>query len=135
MTYHTAIDGQISSTGANLTLCPEPKELYVLIKDDVIDQIIEHGLSKAESKLFFYFLKLDRFGDRPKKVKVAEVLLATGVSKSVYHTAIAKFEKMGWFGFTHSDVEIRNFCTPKKKSKKSDSYSEKSDSYSEKSDS
>ncbi|MEG4281015.1 hypothetical protein QUA62_26670 [Microcoleus sp. MON1_C1] len=135
MSYCTAIDASISSTGTNLSLCPEPKQLYIQIKDDVADQIIEHGLSKVESKLFFYFLKLDRFGDRPAKVKVAEILLATGVSKSVYYTAVAKFERMGWFSFTHADVEISNFCTPTRKSEKSDSHSEKSDSHSEKSDS
>ena len=103
-------------------------ELYVQINDAVSDQIIKHGLSKVESKLFFYFLKLDRFGDRPVKVKVAEILLATGVGKSVYHTAIAKFQRMGWFGFKHSEVVISNFCTPKKKSEKSESQSEKSES-------
>jgi hypothetical protein len=110
-------------------------ELYVQINDAVSDQIIKHGLSKVESKLFFYFLKLDRFGDRPVRVKVAEILRATGVGKSVYHTAIAKFQRMGWFGFKHSDVEISNFCTPKKKSEKSESQSEKSESQSEKSES
>jgi len=110
-------------------------ELYVQINDAVSDQIIKHGLSKVESKLFFYFLKLDRFGDRPVKVKVAEILLATGVGKSVYHTAIAKFQRMGWFGFKHSDVEISNFCTPTKKSGKSESQSGKSESQSGKSES
>jgi hypothetical protein len=110
-------------------------ELYVQINDAVTDQIIKHGLSKVESKLFFYFLKLDRFGDRPVKVKVSEILLATRVGKSVYHTAIAKFQRMGWFGFKPSDVEISNFCTPKKKSEKSESQSEKSESQSEKSES
>jgi hypothetical protein len=124
-----------SSTNLKRTIKPPAQVLYVQIKDEVADQIIKHGLSKVESKLFFYFLKLDRFGDRPVKVKVAEILLATGVGKSVYHTAIAKFERMGWFGFKHSDVEIANFCTPTKKSEKSDSHSEKSDSHSEKSDS
>jgi hypothetical protein len=110
-------------------------ELYVQINDAVSDQIIKHGLSKVESKLFFYFLKLDRFGDRPVKVKVAEILLATGVGKSVYHTAIAKFQRMGWFGFKPSEVEISNFCTPKKKSGKSESQSGKSESQSGKSES
>jgi hypothetical protein len=110
-------------------------ELYVQINDAVSDQIIKHGLSKVESKLFFYFLKLDRFGDRPVKVKVTEILLATGVGKSVYHSAIAKFQRMGWFGFKPSDVEISNFCTPKKKSEKSESQSEKSESQSGKSES
>jgi hypothetical protein len=110
-------------------------ELYVQINDAVSDQIIKHGLSKVESKLFFYFLKLDRFGDRPVKVKVAEILLATGVGKSVYHSAIAKFQRMGWFGFKPSDVEISNFCTPTKKSGKSESQSGKSESQSGKSES
>ena len=148
---HTAISEQISSVGTNLTVSQKSQgqELYIQIRDGVADQIIRHGLSKVESKLFFYFLKLDRFGDRPVKVKIAEILLATGVGKSVYHTAITKFEKMGWFRFTHSDVVISNFCTPTKLSEKSDSdfhtptklseksdsFSEKSDSYSEKSDS
>jgi len=124
-----------SSTNLKRTLKTPAQVLYVQIKDEVADEIIKHGLSKVESKLFFYFLKLDRFGDRPVKVKVPDILLATGVGKSVYHTAIAKFERMGWFGFKPSDVEISNFCTPTKKSEKSDSHSEKSDSHSEKSDS
>jgi len=124
-----------SSTNVKRTLKSPAQVLYVQIKDEVADEIIKHGLSKVESKLFFYFLKLDRFGDRPVKVKVPDILLATGVGKSVYHTAIAKFERMGWFGFKPSDVEISNFCTPTKKSEKSDSHSEKSDSHSEKSDS
>jgi hypothetical protein len=101
------------------------QELYVQILDEVLDQILKHGLSNAESRIFVYFLKLDRFGDRPAKVKVAEVLLATGVSKSAYHLAMAKFDRMGWFGFKYGELEVSNFCTPKKKSKKMDSYSEK----------
>jgi hypothetical protein len=121
--YQSQADTKVSS-----------QELYVQIKDEVAYQIIKQGLSKAESKLFFYFLLLDRFGDRPVKVKVAEILLATGVGKSVYHTAIAKFERMGWFGFKPSDIEISNFCTPKKKSEKSEPQSEKSEPQSEKSE-
>jgi hypothetical protein len=124
-----------SSTNLKRTPKPPAQVLYVQIKDEVVDKIIKHGLSKAESKLFFYFLKLDRFGDRPVKVKVGEILLATGVGKSVYHTAIAKFERMGWFAFKPSDIEISNFCTPTKKSEKSESQSEKSESQSEKSES
>ncbi len=136
MTYHTAIDGQISSTGVNLVkidyLRPEPQEqeLYIQIKDGVAKQIIKDGLSRAESKLFFYLLTLDRFGDRPVKVKVAEVLLGAGIKKTAYHAAIIKFERMGWFGFTHSDVEITNFCTPTKKSAKANSHSANANSYS-----
>jgi hypothetical protein len=131
----TNVLGFSSSTNLKRTPKPPAQVLYVQIKDEVADEIIKHGLSKVESKLFFYFLKLDRFGDRPVKVKVAEILLATRVSKSVYHTAIAKFERMGWFGFKPSDVEISNFCTPTKKSEKSESQSEKSESQSEKSES
>jgi hypothetical protein len=113
------LDTQFSSS-TNLKRTPkaQAQELYVQIKDEVAYQIIKQGLSKAESKLFFYFLLLDRFGDRPVKVKVAEILHETGISKSVYHLAIAKFQKRGWFGFTHADVQISNFCTPTKKSKK-----------------
>ena len=124
-----------SSTNLKQTPKPQAQELYVQIKDEVAYQIIKQGLSKAESKLFFYFLLLDRFGDRPVKVKVAEILHETGISKSVYHLAIAKFQKRGWFGFTHADVQITNFCTPTKKSKKQDFQSEKQDFQSEKQDS
>jgi len=121
--------------GNNLRPTSQARTLYVQIRDEVAYQIIKHGLSRAESKLFFYFLLLDRFGDRPVKVKVAEILLETRVSKSVYHVTIAKFQKRGWFGFTNADIEIRNFCTPTKKSEKQDSQSEKQDSQSGKQDS
>jgi len=124
-----------SSTNLKCTPKTQAQELYVQIKDEVAYQIIKHGLSRAESKLFFYFLLLDRFGDRPVKVKVAEILHETGISKSVYHLAIAKFQKRGWFGFTQADVQISNFCTPTKKSKKQDFQSEKQDSQSRKQDS
>jgi len=123
-----------SSTNLKRTPKSQAKELYVQIKDEVAYQIIKQGLSRAESKLFFYFLLLDRFGDRPVKVKVAEILHETGISKSVYHLAIAKFQKRGWFGFTHADIQISNFCTPTKKSKKQESQSEKQESQSEKQD-
>ena len=123
-----------SSTNLKRILKPQTKELYVQIKDEVAYQIIKQGLSRAESKLFFYFLLLDRFGDRPVKVKVAEILLETGVSKSVYHVVIAKFQKRGWFGFTSADIQISNFCTPTKKSEKQDSQSGKQDFQSGKQD-
>jgi len=125
------------SSSTNLKRTPkfQAKELYVQIKDEVAYQIIKQGLSRAESKLFFYFLLLDRFGDRPVKVKVAEILHETGISKSVYHLAIAKFQKRGWFGFTQADVQISNFCTPTKKSKKQESQSEKQEFQSEKQES
>src|ERR671933_2765237 len=121
--------------GNNSRPTSQARVLYVQMRVAVAYQIIKHGLSKAESKLFFYFLLLDRFGDRPVKVKVAEILLETGVSKSAYHVAIAKFQKRGWYGFTHADVQITNFCTPTKKSRKQDSESRKQDSESRKQDS
>jgi hypothetical protein len=123
-----------SSTNLKRTLKPQAKELYVQMRDDILDQIMEHGLTTAQSKLFSYFVKLNRFGDRPVKFKVPEILLATRVSKSVYYVAIAKFERMGWFSFTHADVEVNNYCTPTKKSGKQDSQSGKQDSQSEKQD-
>lgn len=85
--------------------------LFVKIRDDVVDWVMQHGLSKTESKLFFYLLKLDRFGDRPAQVKVAEILLRTGISKTSYHAAIAKFQGLGWFDFSHSNVMVSNRCT------------------------
>jgi hypothetical protein len=102
----------------------QQQELYVQIRDNVADQIIQHGLSKTESKLFFYLLKLDRFGDRPAKIKVAEILLATGIGKTAYHDAMNKFEIMGWFDFKHSDVEISNYCMPGRKPTKPEIQSE-----------
>src|SRR4028119_2090829 len=98
--HHTLNDGQISSTWGNLFKennsrpTSQVREFYVQIRDDILDQIMEHGVTTAQSKLFSYFFKLDRFGDRPVKVKVPEILLATRLSKSVYHTAIAKFQRM-----------------------------------------
>jgi hypothetical protein len=124
-----------SSTNPKPTSKPQGRVLYVQIRDDILDQIIEHGLTTAQSKLFSYFLKLNRFGDRPVKVNISEILLATRLSKSVYHVAIAKFQRMGWFSFTHADVEISNYCTPTKKSTKQDSQSGKQDFQSTKQDS
>src|SRR4028118_872636 len=124
-----------SSTNLKRTPKPQGRMLYVQIRDDILDQIMEHGLTTAQSKLFSYFLKLNRFGDKRIKVKVPEILLATKLSKSAYHVAIAKFERMGWFSLTHADVEISNFCTPTKKSTKQESQSTKQDSQSTKQDS
>ena len=112
----------------NLRAKSQDREFYVQIRDDILDQIMEHGVTTAQSKLFSYLFKLTRFGDRRVKTKVREILLATTLSKSAYYVAIAKFERLGWFSFTHADVEISNFCTPTKKSTKQDSESTKQDS-------
>ncbi|MEG4280514.1 hypothetical protein QUA62_24015 [Microcoleus sp. MON1_C1] len=134
MTYSTAIDRQFSS-GTNLTLCPEPKELFVIIKDAVVDHIIEHGLSRTQSKLFFYFFKLDRFGDRPAKISAASVSLAIGIGKTAYYNAIAYFQKMGWFDFTDVETEVSNNSTRTRKSAKTNSDSAKTESDSAKTNS
>jgi len=121
--------------GNNLRAKSQDREFYVQIRDDILDQIMEHGITTAQSKLFSYLFKLTRFGDRAVKTKVREILRATTLSKSAYYVAIAKFERLGWFSFTHADVEISNFCTPKKKSTKQDSQSTKQDYQSTKQDS
>ncbi|NET90949.1 MAG: hypothetical protein F6K45_23125 [Kamptonema sp. SIO1D9] len=107
--------------------------LYLKIPDEVADTIIREGLSKAESKLFFYLLKLDRFGDRPVRLKVAEILLATGLSKSSYYAAIARFQELGWFDFNHSEVVIESKIL-NSQSEKLDNQSKILDSQSEKLD-
>lgn len=100
---------------------PEQQVLYVQIRDEIVDQIIEIGLSKTESKLFFYLYKLDRFGDKPAKLKVVELLEATKIGKTAYHAAMSKFEALGWFDFKHTEVEVSNQCTPSKKFGKTNS--------------
>jgi hypothetical protein len=119
----------------NLRAKSQDREFYVQIRDDILDQIMEHGITTAQSKLFSYLFKLTRFGDRAVKTKVREILLATTLSKSAYYVAIAKFERLGWFTFTHADVEISNFCTPTKKSTKQDYQSTNQDSQSTNQDS
>jgi hypothetical protein len=122
--------GQRNNSGAD----SEELELYIQMRDKVLQEIIEHGLTTAQSKIFFYFYSLDRFGDRPIRAKVAEILRATKISRSVYYTAIAKFKSIGWFRSPHPDVGISNYCTPTKKSRKQDSQSRKQDYQSRKQD-
>lgn len=90
---------------------------FYSLRPEVVKSIAKHGMSKAESKLFYYLLQLDPFGDRPIKVKVAEILLATGIGKTAYHQAIAKFEQLGWFDFKHTDVYISNLSCVRKSAK------------------
>jgi hypothetical protein len=112
----------------------EELELYIQIRDKVLQEIVEHGLTTVQSKIFFYFYGLDRFGDRPIRAKVVDILRATKISKSAYYTALAKFKSLGWFRSPHPDVGISNYCTPRRKSRKQDSQSEKQDYQSEKQD-
>ncbi|MEG4144023.1 hypothetical protein [Microcoleus sp. Pol7_B1] len=129
MTYSTAIDTQFSS-GTNLTLCPEPKELFVRIKDGVANEIIREGLTRTQSKLYFYFSQLDRFGDRFAKFDLASTLAATGIGKTAYYNAIAFFKNKGWFDFTDGESQVSNNTTVTKKSANanSDSANANSDS-------
>jgi hypothetical protein len=90
---------------------------FYSLRPEVVQNIAKHGLSKAESKLFFYLLQLDPFGDRPIKIKVAEILLSTGIGKTAYHQAIVKFEQLGWFDFKHTDVYITNTSCVRKSEK------------------
>ena len=113
----------------------EELELYIQMRDKVSQEIVEHGLTTVQSKIFFYFFNLDRFGDRPIRAKVVDILRATKISKSAYYVALAKFKSLGWFRSIHPDVGISNYCTPKRKSRKQDFQSEKQDYQSEKQDS
>ncbi|MCA6580466.1 MAG: hypothetical protein IM537_18765 [Pseudanabaena sp. M57BS1SP1A06MG] len=114
---------------------------FYTLRPEVVKSIAKHGMSKAESKLFCYLLQLDPFGDRPIKLKVAEILLATGIGKTAYHQAIAKFEVLGWFDFKHTDVYISNLSCVRKSEKanrkfgKTEKQSAKTDSQSAKTDS
>jgi hypothetical protein len=132
LNYNTSLNSdKRNNSGAD----SEELELYIQMRDKVLQEIIEHGLTKAQSKIFFYFYSLDRFGDRPIRAKVIDILRATKISRSVYYTALAKFKSMGWFRSPHPDVGISNYCTPTKKFRKQDSQSRKQDSQSRKQDS
>lgn len=108
----------------------QQQSLFVTFRDEIVDWIVRHGITKAESKLLFYLAKLDRFGDRPVKLRVAQILLATGIGKSAYHLAVAKFQSLGWFDFQHDGVVISNKVTHAKYSEKPDNRSEKPESMS-----
>src|SRR4028119_520502 len=61
----------------------EELELYIQMRDKVSQEIVEHGLTTVQSKIFFYFFNLDRFGDRPIRAKVADILRATKISRKI----------------------------------------------------
>jgi hypothetical protein len=81
---------------------------FIQIPDQVIDQILDIGLSKSEVKLFFYFAKLDRFGDRPAEINIPELILNLGISKASFYRCIAKFQELGWFDFQCKSMKVRN---------------------------
>lgn len=90
---------------------------FYTLRPEVVKSIAKYGMSKTESKLFYYLLQLDPFGDRPIRSKTAEILLATGIGKTAYHQAVAKFEALGWFDFKHTDVYITNTSCVRKSEK------------------
>lgn len=68
----------------------------VKIKKEVLDQIIEHGLNKVQSRLFFYLLSLDRDGSEVKNTpSLQEMAEAIGMSINQVKKSLAKLEELG----------------------------------------
>jgi DNA-binding MarR family transcriptional regulator len=68
----------------------------VKITREVADQIIEHGLNTAQSKLFFYLLSLNRDGSEVKNTpSLQELAEAIGMSINQVKKSLAKLEKLG----------------------------------------
>jgi hypothetical protein len=66
------------------------------IKREVADQIIEHGLNKVQSRLFFYLLSLDRDGSEMKNTpSLQEMAKAIGMSINQVKKSLAKLEELG----------------------------------------
>jgi DNA-binding MarR family transcriptional regulator len=70
--------------------------LGVKIKKEVLDQIIEHGLNKAQSRLFFYLLNLDRDGSEMKNTpSLQEMAKEIGISINQVKKSLARLEELG----------------------------------------
>ena len=70
--------------------------LGVKIKTEVLDQIIEHGLNKAQSRLFFYLLNLDRDGSEMKNTpSLQEMAKEIGMSINQVKKSLARLEELG----------------------------------------
>jgi DNA-binding MarR family transcriptional regulator len=68
----------------------------IKIKKEVLDKIIEHGLTTAQSKLFFYLLSLNRDGSEVKNTpSLQEMAEATGMSINKVKKSLAKLEELG----------------------------------------
>jgi len=94
----------ISDTYENIikvsNLCSKPQEqkLSVKIKDEVADQIIKHGLTAVQSKLFFYLLRFDRDGSGIKNTpSLQEIVEAIGISINQVKKSLAKLEELGFY--------------------------------------
>jgi len=70
--------------------------LGVKIKEEVLDQIIEHGLNKVQSRLFFYLLSLDRDGSKMKNTpSLQEMAKEIGMSINQVKKSLARLEELG----------------------------------------
>jgi DNA-binding MarR family transcriptional regulator len=83
---------------SNLCSDPQEQELSVKIKDEAVEQIIKHGLTTAQSKLFFYLLKFDRDGSGIKNIpSLEEIAAAIGISINQVKKSLAKLEELGFY--------------------------------------
>jgi DNA-binding MarR family transcriptional regulator len=83
---------------SNLCSNPQEQELSVKIKDEVAEQIIKHGLTTAQSKLFFYLLKFDHDGSGIKNIpSLEEIAAAIGISINQVKKSLAKLEELGFY--------------------------------------
>jgi DNA-binding MarR family transcriptional regulator len=74
----------------------QEQRLGVKIKKEVLDQIIEHGLNKVQSRLFFYLLSLDRDGNEVKNTpSLQEMAEAIGMSINQVKKSLTKLEELG----------------------------------------
>lgn len=70
--------------------------LGVKITKEVLDQIIEHGLNKAQSRLFFYLLNLDRDGSEIKNTPSLQAMAKEiGMSINQVKKSLARLEELG----------------------------------------
>lgn len=80
----------------NLCSSYQEQGFGVKIKKEVLDQIIEHGLNKVQSRLFFYLLSLDRDGSEVKNTpSLQEMAEAIDMSINQVKKSLAKLEELG----------------------------------------
>lgn len=70
--------------------------LYVQINSKAVDRIIEHGLTRTESKIFFYLLKFNRdSGEIENLLSLQEIAEATGISAKQTRRSLVKLKELG----------------------------------------
>jgi hypothetical protein len=83
---------------SNLCSKPQEQKLSVKIKDEVAGHIIKHGLTTAQSKLFFYLLKSNRDGSGIKNTpSLQEMAEAIGITINQVKKSLAKLEELGFY--------------------------------------